>query len=165
MREDWDEGELRDRLPLLAAGTLPTDEAAALRARVATDADLADELALLGALRSAHLAAPAVDVARIVAALPAPVAARPSRVRAGEGARLLRVARIAAAAAVVAVGGLATWMGTTRPAGAPSAMQAASAELRLGIPLDGLSDDQLDALAAEIRDLDGLPSEEPEVGA
>ena len=88
MREDWDEGELRDRLPLLAAGTLAADEGAAVRARVAADPALAEELALVGALRAAHLDAPVVDVTRIVAALPSPASVRAARaapVRADEG--------------------------------------------------------------------------------
>lgn len=174
---DWDEGEVRDRLPLLAAGTLPPDESAAVRARVAADPALGDELALLAALREAHAAMPVLDTARIVAALPSPRAGvRPLRgpVRPafapGHAERLLRWGRMAAAVAAVAIGGLTTWMGRTTLDGSlavPASTLAAEAAagLRLGLPLEELSDEQLSALEAEIRALDALPHEEPEPGA
>lgn len=165
---DMDEGDVRDRLPLLLHGALPRDEADAVRAALADDAALADELALLRALREAHAEAPAIDTARIVAALPAPprsratIGARP-RFAAGYAQRVTRWAQAAAVVGVLSVGALATRIGRDAPdAAAPTVV---AHELRVGAPLDELSVDELRALANEIRTLDGLPSEEPESGA
>jgi hypothetical protein len=169
---DWDEGEVRDRLPLLAAGMLRADEAATMRARIAGDAALGDELALLTALREAHAATPAIDTARIVAALPSPRPAlrveRTTRATfsSGHATRLLRWSRAAAAVAVLAIGALTTYIGRgASDEGSAVPATAVATELRLGLPLEELSDDQLSALEAEIRTLDGLPREEPEAGA
>ncbi len=165
---DWDEGDVRDRLPLLLHGALPPAEAAAVRARAADDLALAEELALLGALREAHAEGPAIDVGRIVAALPAPGRARPRGVSAS-ALRVTRWAQAAALAAVLSVGGFASWVAGTSPRGpvAPGAGTPApiAQELGLGAPLDELSLEQLEALEAEIRSLDGLPAESPEAGA
>jgi anti-sigma factor RsiW len=165
---DWDEGDLRDRLPLLLAGRLAADEAAAVRAHATDDPVLAEELALLRALREAHGAAPAVDVSAIVAALPAP-ARQP---RAGgvpvTALRVTRWAQAAAVAAVLSVGSFGGWIARDTAAvdrGAVSSVPAVAQELGLGAPLEELSDEQLEALAAEIGTLDGLPSELPDAGA
>ena len=163
---DWDDGDVRDRLPLLLHGTLPAADAAAVRARVADEPALADELALLGALRDAHAEAPTIDVGRIVAALPAPARVRP-RVAPGAALRVTRWAQAAAFAAVLSVGGFASWaVGSAPQPAAPETTPAAIAqELGLGAPLEELSLEQLQALEAEIRSLDGLPDESPEAGA
>lgn len=176
---DLDEGEVRDLLPLLAAGVLPPVEAAATRARVVADAALGEELALLTALRDAHAAVPVLDTARIVAALPSPrvgvsriAVTRPPAFAPGHAARLHRAARMAAAVAAVAIAGVSAWIGRTmatmpdaRPTAPATVASDAGATLRLGLPLEELTDEQLTALEAEIRTLDALPPEAPEPGA
>ena len=96
---DCPDAEIRDLLPDYAGGSLTGEALSRVEAHVAGCADCAAEVDLLRAVRRAGPAAPAVDVARIVAALPAPTRARPRG----------RVAmwRVAAAVAVLAAGGVA----------------------------------------------------------
>ena len=69
---DCSSAGIRDLLPEYAHGRLAAAERVAVEAHVAGCADCAAELSLVRAVASALSAAPATDVARIVAALPAP---------------------------------------------------------------------------------------------
>src|SRR5262245_53912957 len=64
--------EMRELLPELAAGTLDDATRARVERHVASCAECAAELETLRLVRSAYAATPAVDVRRIVAALPKP---------------------------------------------------------------------------------------------
>lgn len=90
----------REALPLLVRGLMGPVEAARLRAHVASCPACAEELALLE--RSARLfdaATPKVDIAAIVAKLPAPLVQRPALSVLRGGAGRPRVPRYALAAA------------------------------------------------------------------
>jgi anti-sigma factor RsiW len=63
-------GDMRDLLPDYVAGTLAGAQQAAVDAHVTSCADCRDETALLRVVRSARPRPVAIDVARIVAALP-----------------------------------------------------------------------------------------------
>ena len=96
--------EMREVLPELAAGTLDARTRAQVEEHVASCAECASELETLKLVRGAYAAAPAIDVRRIVAALPkAPVAA-PARTTAP--VRRWMDWRVAAALTVITVGGL-----------------------------------------------------------
>lgn len=69
---DCSSARIRDLLPEYAHGRLSAADRVAVEAHVAGCADCAAELSLVRAAASALSAAPATDVARIVAALPAP---------------------------------------------------------------------------------------------
>ena len=124
MRRDCPDGELRDLLPDLVHGTLSAGEHERVAAHVASCPDCAAEVELI---RAAHRAfpAPAVDVSRVVAALPG----SPGSVGASWGGGLGgRVWRLAAAIALVAIGGLSVvvlWNLFDRGAGGASAPLAA----------------------------------------
>jgi anti-sigma factor RsiW len=107
---DCPNGEMRDQLPAYVHGRLDAATRAAVEAHIAGCAECATELALLhSARRVINAGTPTVDVRRIVAALPAPPAAR--RVARVPGIRPARkpvwsTLRIAAALATVAIGGV-----------------------------------------------------------
>lgn len=93
---DCPNGEMRDLLPDLLHDRLVPAERAAVESHLASCAECRAELALLSELRGTLRGAPAVDVAAIVRALPAP-ATRAWRPR--------HQWRIAAAIATLAIGG------------------------------------------------------------
>ena len=97
--------EMRELLPELVAGTLD----AATRARVGEHlidcADCASELETLRLVRAAFASAPAVDVSRIVGALPKPVVAARGA-RGPEPVKRWMDWRVAAALTMITVGGL-----------------------------------------------------------
>ncbi len=62
-------GEMRDLLPELVSGRLSAEMRVAVEAHVAGCEECAEELALLRALRPALMRAPAIDTARIAAAV------------------------------------------------------------------------------------------------
>ncbi len=177
---DMTRDELQDCLPDLLNGRLPADEAVMVERTIAADPELAQELALLRAVRAAHHAAPSIDVARIVSALPAApgAAAGPqidelaARRNAKRPMISLRFARAAALLVVVGGGTMVTvWNGRQHralngvvPTAAESlaVSQSAAPQLGLGVSTDDLSVDQLRALEADIRALDGVPAAEPE---
>ena len=166
MNRELDRGEVQDRLPDLVHGTLPADERAAVERAVALDSGLARELA---AIRAAHRAltpsTPAMDTARIAAAI-AP---------AGAPRRGMRVAgwRIAAAIATLAVGGasLAIVRNSlgTNPSddltihGSDTMLVASTAPLAVsfGYDLSSLSAEELEKLFADLERSGGIPSTEP----
>src|SRR5208282_1963054 len=97
MMRDCPDGELRDLLPGYVHGTLPAAEVAAVAAHLETCADCAAEVGLIEAASRAF-PIPAVDLARIVKALPAaPRGARHSLFATPAG-------RVAAAIGIVAIG-------------------------------------------------------------
>ncbi len=180
---DMTRDELQDRLPELLHGRLSAAEAAELERAVSADPELAEELTLLRTVRAAHRHAPAIDVSRIVAALPAPrvepvvthsvpvvddLAARRNAKRPLISRQFAR-----AAAVLVVVGGgtmVSVWerRGPAPTELAPviraetASVAGNSMQLGLGTSTDELTVDQLRALESDIRALDGVPSAEPE---
>ena len=98
--------EMRELLPELAAGTLDAATRARVEQHVASCAECASELETLRLVRAAYVNAPAVDVHRIVAALPK-AAPAPLHVRA-TSRPITRWTdwRVAAALTMITVGGL-----------------------------------------------------------
>ena len=97
--------EMRERLPELAAGALDPATRARVEAHVAACADCAAELDTLRAVRAAFGKAPAVDVKRVLAALPKPPVGTVVGIRSRPFRRWVDW-RIAAALTVITVGGL-----------------------------------------------------------
>jgi anti-sigma factor RsiW len=180
---DMTRDEMQDLLPELLHGRLTADVAAELGRAVAADPSLAAELAMLRAVQASHSRMPALDLSRIVSALPSPPATQGDTLPVDELAarrtarRPLISYRFARAAALlVVVGGgtmISVWSGRTRatvpgaePVRAESvAVAAGSMQLRLGASTDELSVEQLRALEEDIRALDGIPAAEPDVTA
>lgn len=179
---DMTRDDMQDQLPDLLHGRLTADDAAALERAVAADPGLAAELAVLRAVRAAQAGTPVLNVARIVAALPAAPAAAVAPVIDDLAARravrrpLISYRFARAAALLVVVGGgtlVSVWNGRTRGAsdGAAAvraesvAVGAGAMQLGLGTSTDELSVEQLRALEADIRALDGIPSAEPDAGS
>lgn len=181
MRE-WTRDQMQDLLPDLLHGRLSAAEAAVLERAVAADPELAEELALLRVVRGAHRQAPTLDLSRIVAALPTPPASSPvvpvvDDLAARRAARRpmisTRFARAAALLVVVGGGTMVTvFSGRGTPTRTPAEPVAAESvavgtgamQLQLGASTEELSVEQLRALEADIRALDGIPSEEPDAG-
>jgi hypothetical protein len=97
--------EMRELLPELAAGTLDAATRARVDAHLIDCADCTSELEMLRLVRAAFASAPAVDVSRVVAALPTPVAAA-RRARGPEPVKRWMDWRVAAALTTITVGGL-----------------------------------------------------------
>ena len=97
--------EMRELLPELAAGTLDAATRARVHEHLVDCADCASELETLRLVRAAFASAPAVDVRRVVSALPTPVVeARGSR--GPQPVKRWMDWRIAAALTTITVGGL-----------------------------------------------------------
>ena len=176
---DMTRDELQDLLPELLHGRLSATDAADLERAVAADPDLTAELTLLRSVRSAHQRAPVIDMARIVAALPSAHVVPETQAidqlaqRREQKRPLISRSFARAAALLIVVGGgtmVSVWEGR-RTASTPiasgiavdsPAVAATTMQLGLGTSTDELSVDQLRALEADIRALDGLPSAEPE---
>ena len=97
--------EMRELLPELAAGTLDAATRARVEQHVASCAECASELDTLRLVRSAYATTPAVDVRRIVAALPRAVPT-PRVVPAPQPIKRWMDWRVAAALTMITVGGL-----------------------------------------------------------
>ena len=67
--------EMRELLPELVAGTLDAPTRARVEEHVTSCTECASELETLRAVRGAYSAVPAIDVRRVVAALPKPAMA------------------------------------------------------------------------------------------
>ena len=172
--------ELQDCLPDLLHGRLSADEAAIVERAVAADPELAAELAMLRAVRTAHRAAPAIDVSRIVQALPAPptpvvapVVDDLAQRRAAKQRPMISMRFARAAALLVVVGGgtmVTVWNGRGAGSSIPAtpvsaesvAVAGAPMQLGLGTSTDDLSTEQLRQLEADIQALDGVPSADPD---
>jgi anti-sigma factor RsiW len=97
--------EMRELLPELAAGTLDAATRARVDEHLVDCADCASELETLRLVRAAFASAPAVDVRRVVAALPAPVVAAQGS-RESQPVKRWMDWRVAAALTTITVGGL-----------------------------------------------------------
>jgi anti-sigma factor RsiW len=174
-------GEMRDRLPDFVHEQLNATTRAAVAAHVAGCDACAAELALLRELRETLRSAPAVDVARIVAALPAPPRMQSGRLR-RRGWRRTDW-RIAAAVAALVVGGGSAAIVTgrlRRPdtpgslvarelvlprdsiTAAPRPQEVAAAGLSIDADLSEASALELETLLEDLEMFDGLPAGEPE---
>ena len=191
MMRDCGNAEMRDLLPELLHTRLGSAERAEVERHVAACADCTAELALLRQAQASMATAPAVDVSRIVAALPRAGARRRSsrvtgwRAAAGIAAVLLgavsiRVARqsdtpVAAPAASAAASsrsapGSTPGADTVTPAVAavPRAVAGARAARTVApalTPAGGLadlSDDDLERLLGKFDGLTGVPDTEPD---
>lgn len=162
MNRELDRGEIQDRLPDLARGTLSAEERAVVEAAVRADADLARELEIVRAARRALTpTVAAIDADRVVSAVRRP---------AGGGASRAMRWRIAAAIATVAIGGasLAVVQRAFRgPNGADVLSEstqvapAKSLEISFGYDLSSLGDEELNKLVTDLEKSGGVPSEEP----
>jgi len=184
---DCPNGLIRDQLPEYVHGVLPADAAALVCAHLAECEDCRAEVALLGNVRAAlSQGTPVMDVASIVAALPAPRVAAP-RVAARRAPRRFAVTAVwqyaAAAALVLAVGSIALWR--SAPDGADQRLADSSSAVAVpgtaaSMPTDaavvvqsehgmtfggGLSDLSLNDLQSLLGQMDSvrtLPSSNPE---
>jgi anti-sigma factor RsiW len=182
---DCPNGEIRDELPDYVHDRLVGAERARVAAHVASCPFCAAEVELLGAARRAiTAAAPRIDPARIVAALPAPPRALrgPAIVRPLASARrpAARVGswRMAAAIATIAVGGVSLAVirdigGSNTPAVAPAVVAPQVTEQgeevadnNVVVPdagrLNDLSDDDVQSLLNDMDQLDGVPDADPQ---
>ena len=182
---DMNAADAQDLLPDLLHGRLSDAVRADVERVIASDPDLAVQLALLQQVHAAHAVAPAIDMSRILAALPAAsahlaegtvstttgnfdeLAARRAPARAPRMSRLAR----AAALLLVLGGGAVVATRAERDTALPVATitQAESlarvesiVQLGLGTPTDELTVEQLRALEQDIQALDGVPSAEPD---
>ena len=190
LMRDCSNGSIRDLLPDFVHGTLPEKAHAEVAAHVADCADCQAEVQLIRSAGAAY-AAPAVDVSRIVAALP-------GRARKATGGGLAgRQWLLAAGASFLVIGAisLAALRGTfgagaagvpadETPAGSPNVdagrattrqparlAQRESVEMAnrsVGLTIGGLrdlTDEQLATLLRDIEALDASLSTEPEARA
>ena len=97
--------EMRELLPQLAAGMLDAATRARVDEHLIDCADCASELETLRLVRAAYASAPAIDVRRVVAALPKPAVATRGA-RGPEPVKRWMDWRIAAALTTITVGGL-----------------------------------------------------------
>jgi anti-sigma factor RsiW len=169
MRECQD--EIKDALPEFAAGRLDAADAARVTAHVEACPSCAAELAVV---RAAHAAftAPAVDIARIVAALPTP----PSKVielnpLIQRRSRRFTSWRIAATIATIAISGVSIGVLQGILRDKPPAVhkvvvkttEAAEASgLTVGGSLNDLSEKEMQTLLDKLDELDAVPSAEPQ---
>jgi anti-sigma factor RsiW len=187
---DCSDGDIRDLLPMYAAGVLSATERELVAAHVANCSDCTAELELIETTRAAY-PVPRIDTARIIAALP-------MRGRAAPRISVFRAQqwRIAAGISIIALGGISAAVlrsamhdkpvpASTQPAAiVPAPVTAAvpvaprqesslaqqtrkpapssAGELSFGGGLSDLSDDQLKSLLREIDTLESAPSSEPE---
>ena len=115
--------EMRELLPELVAGTLDAATRARVEEHVASCTECASELETLRAVRGAYSGAPAIDVSRVVAALPRPAMASAVGGHTAHAKRWLDW-RIAAALTMITVGGLSVAL-SRRGHDAPPPIQVA----------------------------------------
>jgi hypothetical protein len=117
--------EVRDALPDLMHGRLSDLDKVTMRAHVETCADCRAELALLQEVRASAPIAPRIDVARIVAALPAPMPSAADQLVASAPGTTRRTSsmmwKMTAVAALLVTGSL-TFATARRTAVAPATM-------------------------------------------
>lgn len=176
--------EMTDVLPEFVRGRLTGAERERVAAHIAACPSCAAEAAILGAAQRAFAAAtPAVDVARIVGALPAPPAlGRPALVR-GRPARRRWLAvptaswRIAATVGTLALGAVSIGVVQSLMRGGQSesaavvaprvpAENAATADESAGLSAGGtftdLSEDDMRTLLNDLNDIEAIPAAEPQ---
>jgi anti-sigma factor RsiW len=150
---DCPNGELRDRLPDLLHGRLTPEARREIEAHLAGCLDCREELELLRGVHASLRRAPAVDVGRIVAALPAP--RRPTR-------RVWAGWRAAAAVVLIAAGGTSVVVARSRHVAGP----AGASELAVGGGAIGdLNDRELSTLVKQMESLDPVPPADVENAA
>ena len=153
--------EVRDSLPDLVHGRLGNLDTATLTAHVESCEACAAEVALLREVRAAAPIAPAIDVARIVAALPAsgrvPASIEQLPQRSILPGRQSVIWKLVAAAAIVIGGTLAVDAGRTRVEPASD-----SSALSLIAGVQYLTDEQIETLLADLDAIEPLPAAEPE---
>ena len=132
--------EVRDALPDFVNNRLEGLDAATIKEHIDSCADCQAEAAILRDVRASQMVAPKMDASRIAAAIPAYAVAQPRR------STSLRPWLMAAAAAIVAVGGYATLnrsaTSDTTPAVAvvtPAAPVATQAESKSAAPAAAVS--------------------------
>jgi anti-sigma factor RsiW len=169
MRECLDD-DIKDLLPDYVSGRLNASDTARVTAHVEACPSCAAELAVV---RAAHAAfpAPAVDIARIVAALPTPPA-KVIEFAPRMQKRRFTSWRIAATIATIAVSGvsLVALQGILRDNKPPvvkrvvlKASDAAEASgLTVGGSLNDLSEKEMQTLLDKLDELDAVPSAEPQ---
>lgn len=173
-------GDIRDVLPELVNGTLPSSEAVRVQNHVRECADCAAEVQLLRTARAAMRLAPTMDTTRIAAAVQASTAQRLAARRVPA-----RVARIASLSLIVVLGAVGLWStrdsspveteprvatavaGNVQPGAeqgrgvvAPRMVQGPT-QLALGGDMSQLEDEQLLTLLEEVSALEAMPGEEP----
>ena len=177
---DCPNGLMRDLLPEYALGVLAEEDAARVAAHVAECDACRAELALLARARASFaLAAPRVDVAAIVSALPSPSPSRARGATAPSWVRRHAWQYAMAAGLLLAVGGGIVWRGAphatrapladttlARGATAPESTAPAAAAVDDGITFGGglsdLSLDDLQKLMGQMDSVRTLPSRDPE---
>jgi anti-sigma factor RsiW len=187
---DMTRDDLQDLLPELLHGRLSATDAAELERAVAADPALSAELTLLRAVRRVQQPVRVIDVARIVAALPSPPVTQLKAVidapmvdapviddlaQRRDAKRPMLSRRFARAAALLIVVGGGTMVSVWERRGTasapvppiaatdtPAVAAGTAMQLGLGTSTDELSVEQLRALEADIRSLDGVTSAEPE---
>jgi anti-sigma factor RsiW len=168
---------IKDLLPDFVAGRLGETERARVAAHVNACASCAAEVVVLRAAGRVLGAAPPVDIARIVEALPTPVVSLEAR-RAARQPRRMNW-RIAATVATIAVSGVSIGVlqaivrdsGHKPPVVAPSHRPAAAAKVsdadQSGLAVGGsnlndLTESQMQALLDKLDQFDAVPSADPQ---
>jgi hypothetical protein len=150
---DCANGEMRELLPDFVHDRLGAAEAARVQAHVSDCAECSAELELIRAVMASAPAAPAIDVAAIVANLPQPPAradsvARPAMVREGRvfrfGVRQLPIAAALALAASV------TFVVVGRQKSPTEIRPGASAQAPAGIPASSRPAEKTPAAASKV---------------
>ncbi len=167
---DCPNAEIRDQLPDLLHGHLDDPSRARVESHLRGCAACRQELELLRGVRSAARRVP-VNVAGIVAALPAPSVRRRRQWSA-------RAWQMAAAVVFLAVGGSAvanyvshgriqdtvgTAVAVSHDDSATGAGTAGDVELSVGYGYSDLSDAQLQALLKDVEQITAVPMAEPDV--
>jgi len=167
---DCPNADIRDQLPELLHGRLDAASRARVDSHLRACAECRQELELLRGVR-ASTPEVRVDVARIVAALPAPAARRRHSWNS-------RVWQIAAAVVFLAAGGSAVARYVTRGGSVDSgrtavvastndsaagASSAGEVELSVGYGYSDLTDAQLQTLLKNVEQMTAVPLTEPEV--
>lgn len=150
---DCPRGEIRDLLPDLLAGSLDEGTRARVEEHLRGCAECAAELALLGRARVALSRAPAVDAARIAAAVQSARQARTPRTR----QKVWRVAAMAAGIVLMVAGAL--WLGLSRPSVTPPVARQPSGAERA--PDSGLAPPVIGAPAPRQTDVAAAPRQAP----
>lgn len=159
---DCPNGNVRDLLPELVAGSLAPDVRARVEEHLAGCADCRAEIALLEAIRRTYARPVAVDVERIAAALPAP--RERARRRSFDASRW----RAAAAVALFAVGATSVWIARQNGSGdglgidtIGTVVESAERAVTLGHRLGEMSEQDLEALLGALDGIDAMPALEP----
>jgi anti-sigma factor RsiW len=161
--------EMRELLPEYLNGRLSASHRAEVEGHLRGCADCTAELETIRLVREIYEPAPAIDVARIVSALPSRQTMRPQRswVR-------RHVVQMAAAVSFVALGGMSLAVARSFFVGEPGVVpdSAVVADASLDVPLisfgGGVSDleeEDLESLLQALEWIEALPAAEPAAAA